>query len=66
MTDVMRNKYKELTEDDKRQMRELKDMAEGLHNYIEGLGASRSISIAKTKLEEMVMWATKHISTPDG
>lgn len=62
----MRNKYKELTEDDKRQMRELKDMAEGLHNYIEGLGASRCISIAKTKLEEMVMWASKHISTPDG
>ena len=29
---------------------------------IEGIGGSRELSIAKTKTEEAVMWAVKHIT----
>lgn len=29
---------------------------------IEGLGNSRELSLAKTKIEEAVMWAVKHIT----
>jgi hypothetical protein len=32
------------------------------HNYIEALGQSRELSLAKTKIEEAVMWAVKHIT----
>jgi hypothetical protein len=60
--DVMREKYRELTGTEKRQMEELKAMGRQLYGLLLGIGDSRELSLAKTKLEECVMWATKHIT----
>jgi len=43
-------------------MQQVKDMGLALHDFIGGMGASRELSLAKTKVEEAVMWAVKHIT----
>ncbi|MCZ7500710.1 Acb2/Tad1 domain-containing protein [Agrobacterium sp. ST15.13.015] len=43
-------------------MGEIKDMGLAFHDRIAGLGNSREISLAKTKVEEAVMWAVKHLT----
>lgn len=62
--DVMRKNYRELTGVEKRQMEEVKEIATHLYGLLNGIGDSRELSLAKTKLEECVMWATKHITGP--
>jgi hypothetical protein len=58
----MRSKYRELTGPQKRQIEEVKEMARHLYGLFLGIGDSREMSLAKTKLEECVMWATKAIT----
>ncbi len=43
-------------------MQHIKDLGLGFHNLLHSLGPSREISMAKTKIEEAVMWAVKHIT----
>ena len=62
MTDVMRQKYRELTETEKIQMQTVKEHVAIVYSYIDSIGQSRELSLSKTKLEEAVMWATKHIT----
>lgn len=62
--DVMRQHYRELSGTEKRQMEEVKVLATHVYGFLTGLGESREIALAKTKLEECVMWATKHITRP--
>ena len=59
---VMRHAYRELTEDEKMMMETIKNQGLLMYNMIDGLGQSRELSLAKTKVEEAVMWATKHIT----
>ena len=59
---VMRHQYKLLSEEDKQAMQAVKDLGLALHDRIEALGQSREVSLAKTKVEEAVMWAVKHIT----
>jgi hypothetical protein len=59
---VMRHEYRVLNEVEKRQMREIKDMGRNFFTYVDGIGQSRELSLAKTKIEEAVMWAVKHIT----
>ena len=59
---VMRHEYRPLTEDEKGQMQTVKDLGLLLFNAIESIGFSRELSLAMTKTEEAVMWATKHIT----
>jgi len=59
---VMRHEYKVLTGEEKMQMQVVKDEGRDLHQYLDTLGKSREISLAKTKIEEAVMWAVKHIT----
>lgn len=41
----------------------IKTMGQDMHNALERLpGTSRELSTAKTRLEEAVMWAVKHIT----
>ncbi len=60
--DVMRQQYRILTMNEKETIAEIKAMAEEMYVYLNDLGSSRELSIALTKMEECVMWATKHIT----
>lgn len=59
---TMRHAYRVLTDDEKVAMTEIKDMGSAFHDRIAALGNSREVSLAKTKVEEAVMWAVKHIT----
>lgn len=59
---VMRHEYRVLTDNEKKAMQEIKDMGLMFHEHITMLGNSREVSVAKTKVEEAVMWAVKHIT----
>jgi len=59
---VMRHKYKVLTDAEKANMQSVKDMGLTFHEFCSALGNSRELSLAKTKIEEAVMWAVKHIT----
>jgi len=62
VNNVMRHEYRVLSDAEKASMKQIKDMGADLHQVFEGLGASRELAIAKTKLEEAVMWAVKHLT----
>ena len=60
--DVMRQNYKALSDAEKVNMAAVKQHGAALHDLISAMGNSREISLAKTKVEEPVMWATNHIT----
>jgi hypothetical protein len=62
VNNVMRHEYRVLSDDEKKLMLAFKDM--GAHFVIacDHIGQSRELSIAKTKMEEAVMWAVKHVT----
>lgn len=62
VNNVMRHAYRVLSDTEKQQMQAVKDKGLELHNLIESLGGSRELSVAKTKTEEAVMWAVKHLT----
>ena len=62
VNNVMRHEYRVLSDGEKIDMRAVKDAGLQLHTIIEQIGASRELSLAKTKAEEAVMWAVKHIT----
>ena len=62
VNNVMRHGYRVLGDHEKAQMQQLKDDGLALWNLLDSLGSSRELSIAKTKIEEAVMWGTKHIT----
>ena len=61
-SDVMRMQYRTLTAEEQQQMVAVKGNAASLYGFLGTLGNSRELSLAKTKIEEAVMWATKHIT----
>jgi hypothetical protein len=62
VNNTMRHAYRVLTDAEKANMQAIKDQGLQFHEFVSGLGNSREISIAKTKIEEAVMWAVKHIT----
>ena len=62
MVDVFRKEYRKLLPDEVAKLEALKDRAQLLHNAISELPPNRETSLAKTKLEEAVMWAVKAIT----
>jgi hypothetical protein len=62
VNNVMRHAYRVLSDIEKAAIQKLKDDGLAFHEYVESLGQSRELSIAKTKIEEAVMWAVKHIT----
>jgi hypothetical protein len=62
VNNVMRHAYRVLTDDEKAAMQAIKDKGLELHDLIESIGQSRELSLAKTKTEEAVMWAVKHLT----
>ena len=63
MTDPLRKEYRTLLDHEKEQLAKMKDTAQFLYNDFEELGPSREISLAQTRLEEAVMWATKAVTS---
>ena len=59
---TMRHAYRVLSDEEKMAMREIKDMGLAFHERLSAIGNSRELSLAKTKIEEAVMWAVKHIT----
>ena len=63
---VMRHEYKVLNDVEKINMRTIKDYGLEFHTFLECIekedGRSRELSIAKTKIEEAVMWGVKHVT----
>jgi hypothetical protein len=62
VNNVMRHEYRALTDDEKAQMQTVKDIGMRFYNYCDRIGTSRELSLARTKIEEAVMWAVKHIT----
>lgn len=62
VNNVMRHAYRVLTDVEKAQMQTIKDRGLEFFTMMDQLGQSRELSLAKTKIEEAVMWAVKHIT----
>jgi hypothetical protein len=62
MSDVMRQEYRPLSVVTSDKVLDVKQDAAALYAKLESFGSSRELAIAKTKLEEVVMWATKHLT----
>jgi len=60
--DVLRREYRTLTPQEQANLRAIKDQGEVLLALIAKTPPSREASIARTKVEEAVMWAVKHIT----
>jgi hypothetical protein len=61
VNNVMRHEYRVLTQAEKDFMQAVKDKGLEFYTMLEGT-QSRELSLAKTKVEEAVMWAVKHIT----
>lgn len=59
---VMRHNYRVLSDAEKVSMTQIKDAGAAFHSMCDSLGSSRELSLAKTKIEEAVMWAVKHLT----
>jgi len=59
---AVRHNYRVLTDKEKELMATVKSCGQELLDLIAECGNSRELSIAKTKTEEAVMWAVKHIT----
>ena len=62
VNNTMRHQYRILTDAEKANMAAIKDKGLEFHALVTGLGKSREISLAVTKIEEAVMWAVKGIT----
>lgn len=58
----VRHQYRVLSEHEKGQMTFIKDMGLEFIQYLDTMTPGRENSIAKTKIEEAVMWAVKGIT----
>jgi hypothetical protein len=62
VNNVLRHEYRVLTDEEKFLMQAIKDTGMNFLQLIDRIGASRELSISKTKIEEAVMWAVKHVT----
>jgi len=62
VNNTMRHQYRVLSDAEKANMSAIKDAGMKFHDLVAGMGNSREIALAKTKIEEAVMWAVKHIT----
>ena len=62
INNTMRHQYRVLTDDEKAHMTKIKDAGLVLHDILSSIGDSRELSLAKTKVEEAVMWGVKHLT----
>lgn len=60
--DIFRKQYLDLTKEQTDLISEIKEKSEYLMTLIDSIGLHREAALAKTKLEECVMWAVKGIT----
>ena len=59
---AVRHTYRVLSDDEKQQMVDLKDLGAAFIAKCDEIGGSRELSLAKTNAEQAVMWAVKHVT----
>lgn len=59
---AVRHTYRILSDAEKQQMVELKDMGAAFISKCNAIGKSRELSLAVTNAEQAVMWAVKHVT----
>ena len=59
---AVRHTYRVLTDAEKQQMVELKDLGAAFIAKCQEIGGSRELSLAITNAEQAVMWAVKHVT----
>lgn len=59
---AVRHTYRVLTDAEKQQMVELKDIGAAFIAKCQEIGGSRELSLAITNAEQAVMWAVKHVT----
>lgn len=62
VNNTMRHQYRVLSDEEKARMAAIKDKGAEMLALIESCGNSRELSLARTKTEEAVMWAVKHVT----
>ena len=59
---AVRHNYKVLSDEEKQQMTDLKDLGLAFLHKCDEIGSSREMALAKTNAEQAVMWAVKHVT----
>ena len=62
VNNTVRHQYRVLTDEEKQQMLELKDLGAAFIAKCNEVGKSREMSLAVTNAEQAVMWAVKHVT----
>ena len=62
VNNTVRHQYRVLTDEEKQQMLELKDLGAAFIAKCNEIGKSREMSLAVTNAEQAVMWAVKHVT----
>lgn len=62
VNNTMRHTYRVLTDAEKANMQKIKDMGLEFIQFLDMFPNSRELSLARTKIEEAVMWAVKDIT----
>lgn len=62
MTDVFRQTYTPLSDERKAAVQIVKEKAQELYDLLETQPQSREMSLAKTNLEQAIMWAVKSMT----
>lgn len=62
VNNVVRHAYRVLTDDEKQQMLDLKDLGAAFIGKCNSIGASRELALAITNAQQAVMWAVNHVT----
>ena len=62
VNNTVRHQYRTLSDAEKQQMLELKDLGAAFIAKCNEIGKSREMSLAVTNAEQAVMWAVKHVT----
>jgi hypothetical protein len=63
-SDAVRHNYRVLTDEEKKQVAAIKNLGEEFLSLCDVIGSSRELSVAKTNIEQAVMWAVKYVTRP--
>lgn len=62
INNTLRHEYRVLTDAEKASVQEVKDQGAAMLALLETFQPSREVALAKTKIEEAVFWAVKHVT----